>query len=80
MTSEEIFGEIARLARDKLCFEGVVESTSRLVEDLGLDSMHLMTLAMAVEDHFEVCLDEDDEAGILTVADLVAVVEGKLAS
>ncbi len=80
MTTEEIRGEIARLARDKLCFEGAVESTSRLVEDLGLDSMHLMTLAMAVEDHFEVCLDEDDEAGILTVADLVAVVEGKLAS
>lgn len=80
MKPEEILAQIARLARDKLCFEGAVEPKSRLAEDLGLDSMHLMTLAMAVEDHFEVCLDEDDEARILTVADLVSVVESKLAA
>lgn len=78
MTSPQILEQIARLARDKLGFDGVVEPQLRLVEDLGLDSIHLMTLAMAVEDHFQVCLDEDDEARILTVADLIGVVESKL--
>lgn len=78
MSPNQIFEQIARLARDKVGFEGVVEPTSRLVEDLGLDSISLMTLAMAVEDHFEVCIDEDDESRILTVADLISVVEQKL--
>lgn len=79
MTSVQILEQIARLAEDKLGFEGAVEPQLRLIEDLGLDSIHIMTLAMAVEDHFQVCLDEDDEARILTVADLIGVVESKLA-
>lgn len=78
MQADQILQHIARIARDKVGFQGTVELTSRLVEDLGLDSIHLMTLAMAVEDHFEVPLDEDDEAAIVTVADLVRVVEHKL--
>ena len=32
----------------------------RLVEDLGLDSIQLLTLAVEVENHFEVALDEFD--------------------
>ncbi len=32
----------------------------RLVEDLGLDSIQLLTLAVEVENHFEVVLDEFD--------------------
>ena len=78
MQTDQILQNIARIAHDKVGFQGTVALTSRLVEDLGLDSISLMTLAMAVEDHFEVCLDEDDEAAIVTVEDLVRVVERKL--
>jgi acyl carrier protein len=38
--------------------------------DLELDSLAIMTLLVEVEDHFEVALDETDEAGLLTVGDL----------
>ena len=44
----------------------------RLVEDLRLDSIRLLTLAVEVENRFRVRLDEVDEAGIETVGDLVA--------
>ncbi len=79
MKRDEILDVIAELARRELGFEGNLEPGMRLVEDLELDSIRLMTLATEVEDHFRVCLDEDDEASIETVADLVAVVESKLA-
>lgn len=70
---------IRELARDKLDYNGEVDLDSRLAEDLELDSIQLLTLAMEVEDRFLVCLDESDEAGIRTVADLLDVVEAKLA-
>ncbi|HVS02156.1 MAG TPA: phosphopantetheine-binding protein [Thermoanaerobaculia bacterium] len=50
----------------------------RLVEDLGLDSLGLLTLAVEVEDRLEVCLDADDEAAIRTVGDLQRVLAEKL--
>ncbi len=80
MTPEEILAAIAALGRDKLDLEGELSPAMRLVEDLELDSIRLITLAMEVEDHFKICLDEDDEQAIETVADLIGVVEKKLAS
>ncbi len=80
MTCEEILATVTALARDKLDLEGELRPKMRLVEDLELDSIRLMTLAMEVEDRFKVCLDEDDEQAIATVADLVGVVERKLAA
>ena len=77
--SREILAAVAALARDKLGYDGELEPGMRLVEDLELDSIRLMTLAMEVEDHFRICLDEDDEAAIVTVADLIGVVKKKLA-
>lgn len=78
MTDDEIFAAIAEVARDKLEITHVQRS-ARLVEDLELDSIRLLTLAMEIEDRFQVCLDEDDEAGIETVDDLISVVRRKLA-
>ena len=80
MTEDEILKRIAEVARDKLGLEQAVRRDMRLVEDLELDSIRLLTLAMEVEDRFEICLDEDDEAAIVTVDDLVAVVGRKLAA
>lgn len=68
---------LRRLAADTLEVDRDLEPSSRLVEDLGLDSIRLLTLAVAVEDHFGICLDADDEAALVTVADLLAVVERK---
>jgi acyl carrier protein len=75
-----ILAAVADLARRKVGWEGAVTPEMRLVEDLSLDSIHLLTLAVEVEDHFHICLEEDDEAGLETVGDLVAVVERKLAA
>jgi acyl carrier protein len=50
----------------------------RLVEDLALDSIQRLTLAVEVENRFRICLDPEDEEGIETVGDLAAVVGRKL--
>lgn len=78
MTRENVLAQLGAIARDKLDYTGELEPGMRLVEDLDLDSLRLLTLATEVEDHFRICLDEDDEAGIVTVEDLVDVVGRKL--
>lgn len=71
---------IAGLARSKLALDRELHADLRLAEDLGLDSIQLLTLATEVEDHFRIRLDEADEISIETVGDLIAVVERKLGS
>lgn len=71
----EILAGIAEVARRELGHEQPLAVEMRLVEDLGLDSLKLLTLAVEVENRFRVCLDDDGrEAEIRTVGDLVAAV------
>jgi acyl carrier protein len=73
-----ILAGIGEVARAHLGWEGEVTPEMRLLEDLRLDSIRLMTLAAEVENRFRVILEEEDEAGIQTVGDLVAAVRRKL--
>lgn len=77
MTDESILDAIAEIARGKLGWSGGLRPEMRLVEDLELDSIRALTLAVEVENHFRVRLDQEDEAEIATVGDLVAAVRRK---
>jgi acyl carrier protein len=76
--SGDILEGIAQVAREHLGWEGPLDRGMRLVEDLRLDSIRLLTLAAEVENRFRVLLDEADEAEIETVGDLEDVVRRKL--
>ena len=78
MTREAILAGVAEVARQHLGRSTPLEPGQRLVEDLGLDSLGLLTLAAEVENRFRVALEPDDEARIATVGDLVDVLAAKL--
>jgi acyl carrier protein len=78
MNDAAILAGIAEVARQHLGWQEPLTAEMRLVEDLRLDSVRLLTLAMEVENHFRVRLDELDEGAIETVGDLVASVRKKL--
>ncbi|MEE8277743.1 MAG: acyl carrier protein [Thermoanaerobaculia bacterium] len=78
MREEEILQGIARVAREHLGWTRPLAAEMRLVEELRLDSLGLLTLAVEVENLFRVRLDEEDEAEIETVEDLVSAVKRKL--
>lgn len=78
-SSAEILAGIAEVAREHLEYGGPLAAPMHLVEDLRLDSLRLLTLAVEVENRFRVRLDPEDEAAIATVGDLVATVARKLA-
>jgi acyl carrier protein len=72
----QIIDGVAEVARRHLDWNGELRPETRLVEDLELDSLKTLTLALEVENFFRVCLDE--EAEILTVGDLVTIIRGQL--
>jgi acyl carrier protein len=72
LSEVQIIDGIAEVARQHLGWNGELRPEMRLVEDLELDSLKTLTLALEVENHFRVCLDE--EAEILAVGDLVAII------
>ena len=55
-----------------------VELDARLQEDLGLDSMGLLTLALETENHFDLCLEEPPDQPPQTVGELVGLVDQRL--
>ena len=70
----ELLSQVTVLARERFGWEGSLEPEMRLVEDLGLDSLKLMELAVSIENHYQIRIDETSEAEILTVGDLVDII------
>ena len=78
MTKQEILKGIEGVACEYLDRPFELRSEMRLREDLELDSLQWVTLAIEVENHFRIYLEEDDEISIQSVGDLVDTVHRKL--
>ena len=75
-----ILEKLQSLIADQL---GVDENTitmdTNFEEDLGVDSLDIVELSMALEEEFDIGeMSEEDLAGIKTVGDLVRYLQGKL--
>jgi acyl carrier protein len=55
-----------------------VTADARFGDDLDADSLDLVELVMALEEEFEVTVDEDELDGIETVGQALALVTNKL--
>lgn len=80
LADSDILAGVADVAREHLGYDGPLEPGMHLVEDLELDSIRRLTLAMEVENRFRVCLDEEDDLAVETVGDLVRAVAVKRAA
>jgi acyl carrier protein len=80
LTDREILRQLESLMREKLEWQGDLRGDLRLAEDLRLDSLQLLTLAVEVENCFRIKLSPEEEAGIQAAGDLVRLVRMKTAS
>jgi acyl carrier protein len=80
LSDAAILAGIEAVAREHLDIQQALPLTTRLVEELQLDSVRLLTLAIEVENRFRICLDDGGELAVETVADLVAAVRRALAA
>ena len=74
VTDNDILNGIREVARTHLGWDGELTPTLSLAEAMALDSLRRLTLVVEIENRFRVCLDEEDEAEIQTVGDLVQAI------
>ena len=78
----ENFDRVERVVRDALRVAvpdiGIVDGSTHLASELGLDSAQVMDLIMEIEDKFEIDIPINLVSDMTTVADLVAVVDRQL--
>lgn len=77
MDRHRVLREVKRVLEEHLTITGVDEST-HLFRDLELDSIQQLTFVVELENHFRICFDEGDEAGIDTIGDVVDAVAERI--
>ena len=54
-----------------------IKMTSRLIEDLGADSLDVVELIMTFEDEFGIALPDEDVSKMKTVSDIISYIKKK---
>jgi len=70
----EVVEVLKKIAARDLEYSGDLTAAMRLREDLQLDSMQMIIVAVGLENHFKVKLGEEDAGELKTIADLCALV------
>ena len=79
LTENPIFTRLRALATDVLDLQDhQVVPEARFADDLGADSLDLVELVEALEEEFEVRIDDDELADIATVGEAFDLLVGKL--
>ena len=68
---QEILADQLNISRDKITMD------SRMLEDLGADSLDFVELLLTLEDEFGVSVSDDAAKNLKTVGDVVKFVESK---
>ncbi len=78
MSRQEIMEKLTEILKDRgFEVEGISEE-SKLVEDIGLDSLDLVDLTMDIEDAFSIQIPDEDLPKLDTVGKVVDYIEQKV--
>ena len=79
-----IIMHVAEIIIEELKLEDVTPETFKpdmdLVDELGIDSMDLATIALVLQDEYKISIDEDDYPKLKTVQLIAEYIEEKLAA
>jgi acyl carrier protein len=75
VVSRSVEDDLREMLEQQLGRPVELNSGTRIVDDLELDSLAVMNFVMAVEDRYDISIPLDAIAEVETVADLVATVE-----
>ena len=81
---ENIVRHVAEIIIEELKLEDVTAETFNpdmdLVDELGIDSMDLATIALVLQDEYKIVIDEDDYPKLKTIRLIADYIEEKIAT
>lgn len=75
-TMERLVDVFVRVFEDEV-ETSAIRPESKLIEDLGLNSIGMLYMAMELENEFDIKFSNEDFQGLSTVGDVIARVERK---
>lgn len=72
MSSPTLLAEVAQAVRTaaKVPPQVVIADSSRLIEDLNIDSLDLVGVLLQIQDHFDIVIEDEDVPNLRRVSDL----------
>lgn len=77
-THETILGELLPLFKQHSQTDAAVSGSSRIIADLGLDSLGVMEAIADIEDKFRLQIPDEKLGDIETIADVASAIEAGL--
>lgn len=79
MKQEQLFEEFSALLQSEFSIPAEkITLDAQLVDDLGLDSLDLVSASLAIEDRWGIRMEDEDLAEIKTVRDALGWVQPRL--
>jgi acyl carrier protein len=78
MERTEIIAKLATIIRKVTKSKIELREETRLIEDLGVDSLDLLEIVMAVEDLFKIRITDQDFSHLATVSEAVSFIQSKM--
>jgi acyl carrier protein len=70
---KQLLAEQLNVSADK------IKAESRVIEDLGADSLDVVEMLMTLEDNFNVTVTDEESVNLKTVGDIVKLIDSKTA-
>lgn len=71
---ETYYTNIIKILSEKACNEAAIRPESNLATDLDIDSLAFIEIISALEEEFDIILNEEDVAEVNTVGELCRVI------
>lgn len=78
MTREEVMAKLTGILKDRGFETAGITEDSKLVDDIGLDSLDLVDLTMDIEDAFSIQIPDEDLPKLDTVGKVVDYIVQKV--
>lgn len=74
------FDKVKKLLADQLNISAdKITENSKVIDDLGADSLDVVEMLMTLEDEFNVTVSDEESVGLKTVGDIVKLIDKKTA-
>jgi acyl carrier protein len=77
--ASDILETLNGLLREAANVDATLTPQTDLLADLQLDSIQQLALVVAIENHYQICFDPEDEAQVSSVQSVIALVQRHLA-
>ena len=76
MSREEIFESVKKVVMEAIDEEGkVITEDTSIVDELGLDSLDIVEMLMALEEEFDISIDDSVAEKFVKVSDVIDDIE-----